>query len=422
MRLMSTAKKDAPVNNYEAVREHIKSVIGWDPGEIRSDNQFHYFLTKERVGNRAGYYKFDGVFCIFGDFRQGGEAQYWFSERKPSKAQRKAQELKIEKARGELELLREKAARKVQQEFSKASPHDPEHLYLRRKSIELEGVRQVDERLLIPIYNEDGYQTSVQRIDETGAKYYEKWGRIRGCFFSIGEGQSTIIIAEGIATGASIHAFTDERVIVALSAGNLVSVAEVFRKKYPSADIIIAVDDDADSAGEVAARDAASRTGAKLAVPPFNRKLYPDHKEYNDWNDYANQYGNEAAKKAFYESLSEEFVIDWRSHAITEKEKIICNAGSVLAALRYAPPLRGAVGYDLMSRREMLLRSIPGQLINEPRPLSDEDATKIMVWLQNNGMAQLGKTAVWDAVLSYARENSYHPVLEYLSQLNYFAL
>ena len=416
---MSTVKKETPVNNYEAFRDHIKSIIGWDPGEIKSDNQFNYFLTKDRIGNRAGYYKFDGSFGIFGDFRQGGEAQYWFADKKPSKAQRKAQELKIEKARAELELLREKAARKVQQEFAKAPPHDPQHLYLRKKDIELEGIRQVDDRLLIPIYNEEGYQTSVQRIDETGAKYYEKWGKIRGSFFSIGEGNSTIIIAEGIATGASLHAFTDERVIVALSANNLEPVAEIFRRKYPSADIIIAVDDDKDSAGEVAAREAASKTGAKLSIPPFDRKLYPDNKEYNDWNDYANHYGNEVSKKAFYDSLSEEFLIDWRSHAVKEKERIICNAGSVLAALRYEPVLRGVVGYDLMLRREMLLRSIPGQLVEEPRPLTDEDVTKIMVWLQKNGMAQLGKTAVWDAVLSFSRENSYNPVVEYLSQLHW---
>jgi phage/plasmid primase-like uncharacterized protein len=56
--------------------------------------------------------------------------------------------------------------------------------------------------------------------------------------------QGEIILAEGYATGATLHMATEKPVAVAFDAGNLESVAKKLREKFPNAVITICADND----------------------------------------------------------------------------------------------------------------------------------------------------------------------------------
>lgn len=84
--------------------------------------------------------------------------------------------------------------------------------------------------------------------------------------------------------------------VAAIDAGNLLPVAEVMRRTYPQAQIIIAADNDhqqgnSESGGINTGKDAAERAAISVAgwvsLPPTDYKA--------DWNDYHQQHGLAAA-------------------------------------------------------------------------------------------------------------------------------
>jgi predicted P-loop ATPase len=96
---------------------------------------------------------------------------------------------------------------------------------------------------------------------------------------------------------------------------------------------------------------------------------------------------------------------------------IVANA---LIALRNDPAVCDALGYDEMLRAPTLLHEIGqpiGGEITEPRPLTDKDVIDIQEWMQEAGLKRLSRETVRDAIESYARDHSYHPVVDYLESL-----
>lgn len=110
-----------------------------------------------------------------------------------------------------------------------------------------------------------------------------------------------MLIAEGLATALSVHLMRPEALTVAaVDAGNLLPVAEVMRRIYPAAQIVIAADNDHQRDGQAntgkdAAEKAALSVAGWVALPPT------DHKA--DWDDYRQQNGLEAATAAFSDSM-----------------------------------------------------------------------------------------------------------------------
>jgi predicted P-loop ATPase len=98
---------------------------------------------------------------------------------------------------------------------------------------------------------------------------------------------------------------------------------------------------------------------------------------------------------------------------------IVANA---LIALRDDPAVRDALAYDEMLRTTMLLHQIGEPFlgnVREPRPVTDKDVTDIQEWMQDAGLKRIARETVRDAVESYARDRSYHPVLDYLEALKW---
>jgi predicted P-loop ATPase len=110
----------------------------------------------------------------------------------------------------------------------------------------------------------------------------------------------------------------------------------------------------------------------------------------------------------------------WLDQCIYEGKKPLAIVANALIAIRNDPGLRDAFGYDEMFRAPTLLHEIGepiGGDLEAPRPLKDEDIVRVQQWIQEHGLKRMSRETVRDAVSVHARDNAYHPVLDYLEAL-----
>lgn len=188
-----------------------------------------------------------------------------------------------EKEQRELEQkMRENIARKAVSTFRNVYQGDFS-LYLKNKQVDKDPKIKIthDGNLLIPAYDEHGKIWNVQTITPDGQKLFiqESGGRTGGCFFVIGEVQPDlydayiICIAEGYATGMSIHMATGHPVALSFVANNLPKVGAVLRQKYPNAVFVYCADDDSakENTGLKYAEEAQAITGGIIVLPDFTK-------------------------------------------------------------------------------------------------------------------------------------------------------
>jgi len=132
------------------------------------------------------------------------------------------------------------------------------------------------------VFNEKLVVVNQQYIGENGQKWYQKGGRVSGCFGMVGSETDTIVLGEGYATLASIHQTTGLSSVVAMSANNLLKVAQCWRRLRPNSTILIASDNDINQVGQQAAERAAGAIDAQVITPPTSGF---------DWNDEINHGG-----------------------------------------------------------------------------------------------------------------------------------
>jgi putative DNA primase/helicase len=158
--------------------------------------------------------------------------------------------------------------------------------------------------LIIPIFDPETDEISgMQGIYPTpqGDKPFTKMFP-SGCkkgIFTIGDvsASNVIVIAEGVATGASIYEATGYAVLVAFDAGNMIAVAPIIRKKYPDAVILIAEDHDLPAKGKTEGEgQRASRKAAKACKGTVVKTGFTDK---GDFNDLKVAQGLEAVRKRF---------------------------------------------------------------------------------------------------------------------------
>ena len=211
----------------------------------------------------------------------------WFSSRckNPVKDARYFEELRkiMERNAAERARLQSSAAQRARSIWAQSKPASEQHRYLMRKGVRSHIARQVEQSLVLPVVNWNRELVSLQYIWGDGKKRLLKNGRKKGCFIPIRWREappSTIFIAEGFATAASVAEMEEQgTVFAAIDAYNLVDVAVGARAIYPHAEIVIA--GDLGDVGERAARDAAIQASARVAFPPDTGINYG-----NDWNDY----------------------------------------------------------------------------------------------------------------------------------------
>lgn len=266
-------------------------------GDINPDGKIHRFGPK-----KENWYVFhgDGIPAgAFGSWKTGDSFD-WCSknEIQMTAEETYAYRVRLDAIKAEREAeqkkQREDAAREAEKVWREAQPLEA-HPYLTRKGVKSHGLKIHRGAVLIPLTDTAGAVLSYQTIGPDGSKYFLQGGQKKGLFFRIpGEGKK-IAIVEGYATGATVHELTGWETIVAFDAGNLEPVAKAIRQASPSAEIVIAADDDhatPGNPGHTKAKEAAGCIGATVLLPSFR-----DHTGKSDWNDLMQAEGMDEARR-----------------------------------------------------------------------------------------------------------------------------
>ena len=221
--------------------------------------------------------------------------------------------------------------------------------------------------LVVPLYNAAGELTTCQTIDDTGHKYLLAGGRKAGSFHCI-QGSEVLAICEGYATGLSVHLATGFTVYCAIDAGNLRVVAEAVRAQYPSAEIILAADNDAnhkENIGLLKAQATADAIGGVVALPPVP----------GDWNDYHQQYGIDKTREALMNvSQPASNVVP-----LAKPQRINTESGSTLAqmaASQRAELLAERLGHIAVNPLSAMVYAYQSGLW---QPMTDDELCRVMV-------------------------------------------
>ena len=278
------------------------------PEVIHADGQLHRFATNGKRSDAAGWYCLHGDNLpagAFGDWRQG-VSHTWCSKDNATMtdSEREAYRQRMQQIQAQREAeqaQRHESARDRAGSMWSESVPAGEHSYLTAKGVPGYGLRQSGDVLLVPLRDVSGTLHSLQTIDASGQKRFLSGGKAKGCYHSIGKPDGCIVVCEGFATGASIHAATGQAVACAMNAGNLQAVAMALHAKYPELQIVIAADDDHATEGNpgmTAARQAALSVGGSVAVPLFDANRPA---KATDFNDLHQAQGLEAVKAVFAE-------------------------------------------------------------------------------------------------------------------------
>lgn len=249
---------------------------GLTPPDTLIPGKLHRCPSNDRHGDKAGWCKLfeDGMGGVYGDHRNSTSETWQFRQAdRMSEADREAFRQQVEQARRERDAeqarIHREAAKKAVALWNRAKPLSQDHPYLKRKGINpAESLREIDTkeaatilewtpkgnsgllegRLIVAPVKAGDSIVSLELIDWRGWKAAQKNGQRAGGWWaaqSLPEGDGTglvLIIGEGIATVLSVKQATGYPVVAALSCGNLASVAQAMRKRYPQGKLLILAD------------------------------------------------------------------------------------------------------------------------------------------------------------------------------------
>lgn len=270
-------------------------------GFIEQDEQLHRSGTRLNPNSKNGWYIAYDDFLIMGDWQTGITETFKSGTYLQTRIDK--QRIKESKERNRREkALRHKQAASYAEKMYRNATKVAVHPYLSHKAIEAtDGLKLVRNQLLVPLYDLDSENVeNLQRIFPDGTKRFLKNGRITGLCYPCKildtnlywpERLPKVFICEGFATAESIYQMTQQPVLAAMNANNLLAVAKNALKKWPNIKIVIAGDDDylteqssGTNPGKTKAFEAANLLDVKVSFPPFT----PEHKRagLTDWNDY----------------------------------------------------------------------------------------------------------------------------------------
>lgn len=297
--------KPGVVDIKDAFKEAMRDAGMTPPAEVIADGRLHRFhIEGHKRGSLNGAYKLhlDGhrPAGYFEDFVAGIKANWKLGgDTTPPTPEEQKRMAEATERRKQDDAKRYEAAAETARRLWESAEHvaGRGHPYLERKRVDAHGLRRlrawykriqtqegewqnatVHGVLLVPMADTAGRLWNVQAIFAEPHpllgrdKDFLRGGRLRGLSHAIGKPTPSVVVCEGYATGASIHAATALQVYCAFAAGNLLAVAQAIRAATPGAKIIIAADNDAhtpQNPGLAAAKKAAAAVGGLLAVPPI---------------------------------------------------------------------------------------------------------------------------------------------------------
>jgi len=271
------------------------------PDPIVADGRLHRCHAAGRNGRGDAAYVLHLDELPAGGFenhRDGRDWETWRFDlgRTPTDAERAAFARVTQAAR----IRRDEDARQHQEEVRRqaeriwalARPAPDTHPYLARKGVAAQGLRLYKGALVVPVRDLAGTLHGLQFISPGGVKRFLKGGRVRGLCAWLGDLPSpdgdepaTLLIAEGMATAASLREASGHTVVIAFHAGNLGAVAAALRARYHGARIVVCADDDhltPGDPGRTHAIEAARTVGGTVAVPDFGDDRPADATDFND--------------------------------------------------------------------------------------------------------------------------------------------
>lgn len=253
--------------------------------DVVADGIVHRFdVEGDRAGRKNGWYvlHLDGRPAgVVGSHKLGCSFK-WIADRTTTgnpaeiEADRKRQEELRALRDAEVLAVQIATGKRASALWQRARLPDAAHPYLQKKNVRAFGIRQLRNALVIPLRDVAGTLWSLQFIDDEGTKRFLTGGRKKGCYLAIGRPGDVLCVAEGYATGATIHQATGYAVAVAFDASNLDAVARSLRTKFPRIEMIFAADNDLGTPGNpglTKALAAANAVGGVVAVPSFPEVL-----------------------------------------------------------------------------------------------------------------------------------------------------
>ncbi len=222
----------------------------------------------------------------------------------------------------------------------------PAMLLTAAQAMTIGRVRFGEGSLLLPMFRTSGELAGAQLITPGGEKRLYPGTQLKGAFIPVNHGPepSKLIITEGYATALTLQQCSSCHVVAAVSANNLLNVAQAFRARYPQCCLILAGDNDihpdgAANTGKLMAEKAALAVDGWVSLPPTDTAC--------DWDDFRQRHGMEATKAAFRRQLTRPAVIS---------PAPLPDAGlSPVTAFSSALPLhKGSEGFD--TRQDYLIK------------------------------------------------------------------
>lgn len=285
----------------------------------------------------------------------------------------------------------------------------------------------------VPMRNVKGDIVGLQVLypekqEKTGRnKTYWPYGLEKeGAFHLIGpepEPGDVILIAEGYATGASLHMATSLTACICFDAGNLLAVAQAMRTKYPGRQLVFCADDDWKTVvngqpyntGVLKAGNASVVVGGQVVVPVFDN----DREDgWTDFNDLHCAEGLDAVRRQVLAVVRPATDEGWRDKLqYAEKGGLIAHPFNVALILGNDRRWTGVVAYDSFSSKIRKMRTPPYG--GKPGDWSDLDDVRVTLWLADVYGLRVKSAAVLEAVNAVAHDNAFHPVREYLDGLEW---
>ena len=156
----------------------------------------------------------------------------------------------------------------VKRFFEELPQPRPDHISFMR-------IQQGD--VVVPLRDVNGKVVSIQLIKPNGTKLFPRYGRKSGTWHRIGDAASSsvVAVAEGYATGASIHMATGWPVAVAIDSGNLLRVVPLLGQLHLGATLVVCGDDDPqvkDNPGRKKAEEVAQAMQAVAVFPQLSQE------------------------------------------------------------------------------------------------------------------------------------------------------
>ena len=266
----------------------IKSEFGdegfvlWDKWSQKADNYEAQAIRNSWKSFKTGKISIGSLIYLA---KQGGYSL--------PKSQQKTQAKQVtqDSKQSEDETKKRALAQKKSQEIWQKSHAVSKHAYLTNKKINhpeiIKSLKQASftnaNLLLVPVRDMRGTIHSLQYINEDGSKRFTKDSAIKGNFASIGEAKDNdrVIIAEGLATAASLYQATNIPVVIAFNAENMKEVAKKLNRANFAKNYIVACDNDASGTGVNKALEAAKELhNAQIIIPSFSKEDIKKYQKY----------------------------------------------------------------------------------------------------------------------------------------------